>query len=98
MPDGGAIRRLGKVKVVGINDPVELFQLLAPDALSADPVGSTDLIECMWPPIGETESQTNQPTAPILSLDMLYSEAPREDFVPIQTPTPSPIGVAPAEP
>jgi N-acetylmuramoyl-L-alanine amidase len=49
-------------------------------------------------PAGETESQTNQPTAPILSLDMLYSEAPREDFVPIQTPTPSPIGTAPAEP
>ena len=48
-------------------------------------------------PAGETESQTNRP-APILSLDMLYSEAPREDFVPIQTPTPSPIGVAPAEP
>jgi N-acetylmuramoyl-L-alanine amidase len=47
---------------------------------------------------GETESQTNQPAAPILSLDMLYSEAPREDFVPIQTPTPSPIGTAPAEP
>ena len=49
-------------------------------------------------PAGATESQTNQPTAPILSLDMLYSEAPREDFVPIQTPTPSPIGTAPAEP
>src|SRR4030095_10111364 len=45
-------------------------------------------------PAGETESQTNQPTAPILSLDMLYSEAPREDLVPIQTPTPSPIGTA----
>jgi N-acetylmuramoyl-L-alanine amidase len=47
---------------------------------------------------GAAESEPNQPSQPILSLDMLYSEAPREEFVPIQTPTPSPIGTAPAEP
>lgn len=47
---------------------------------------------------GATEPEPNQPSQPILSLDMLYSEAPREEFVPIQTPTPSPIGTAPAEP
>jgi N-acetylmuramoyl-L-alanine amidase len=46
----------------------------------------------------ETESQTNRPAVPILSLDMLYSEPPPEDLVPIQAPTPSPIGTAPAEP
>jgi len=45
---------------------------------------------------GETE--TNQPAASIFSLDMLYSEGPREEFVPMQRPTPSPIGTAPAEP
>ena len=44
------------------------------------------------------ETGTNQPAASIFSLDMLYSEAPREEFVPMQTPTPSPIGSAPAEP
>jgi N-acetylmuramoyl-L-alanine amidase len=47
---------------------------------------------------GAAESETNQSSQPILSLDMLYSESPREDFVPVQTPTPSPIGTAPAEP
>ena len=46
----------------------------------------------------EKESVVNPAAPPTLSLDMLYSEAPREDFVPIQTPTPSPIGTAPAEP
>lgn len=46
----------------------------------------------------EIEPESNEPSQPILSLDMLYSEAPREEFVPIQTPTPSPIGTAPAEP
>jgi len=46
----------------------------------------------------EKESVVNPAAPPTLSLDMLYSEPPREDFVPIQTPTPSPIGTAPAEP
>jgi len=46
----------------------------------------------------EKESVVNPAAPPTLSLDMLYSEAPREDFAPIQTPTPSPIGTAPAEP
>jgi len=46
----------------------------------------------------EKESVVNPEAPPTLSLDMLYSESPREDFVPIQTPTPSPIGTAPAEP
>ena len=46
----------------------------------------------------EKESVVNPAAPPTLSLDMLYSEAPREDFVPIQTPTPSPIGTAPSEP
>src|SRR5438477_6591770 len=46
----------------------------------------------------EKESVVNPAAPPTLSLDMLYSEAPREDFVPIQTPTPSPIVTAPAEP
>lgn len=43
-----------------------------------------------------TETEMN--AQPILSLDMRYSEAPREDFVPVQTPTPAPMGTAPAEP
>lgn len=44
------------------------------------------------------ESEANQPTESMLSLDMLYSEAPQQEFVPIQSPTPSPIGTAPVEP
>ena len=46
----------------------------------------------------EKESVVNPVAPPTLSLDMLYSGAPQENFVPIQTPTPSPIGTAPAEP
>src|SRR5437016_6634174 len=46
----------------------------------------------------EKESVVNPAAPPTLSLDMLYSEAPREYFVPIQAPTPSPIGTAPVEP
>jgi len=46
----------------------------------------------------DKESVVNPAAPPTLSLDMLYSESPREDFVPLQTPTPSPIGTAPAEP
>jgi N-acetylmuramoyl-L-alanine amidase len=46
----------------------------------------------------EKESVVNPAAPPTLSLDMLYSQAPREDFVPVQTPTPSPIGTAPSEP
>jgi N-acetylmuramoyl-L-alanine amidase len=46
----------------------------------------------------EKESVVNPAAPPTLSLDMLYSETPREDFVPMQTPTPSPIGTAPGEP
>jgi N-acetylmuramoyl-L-alanine amidase len=46
----------------------------------------------------EKESVLNPEAPPTLSLDMLYSESPREDFVPIQTPAPSPVGTAPAEP
>ena len=46
----------------------------------------------------EKESVVNPAAPPTLSLDMLYSGSPREDFVPMQTPTPSPIGTAPAEP
>ena len=48
--------------------------------------------------VSEKESVVNPAAPPTLSLDMLYSESPREDFVPMQTPTPSPIGTAPAEP
>lgn len=46
----------------------------------------------------EKDSVVNPAAPPTLSLDMLYSATPREDFVPTQTPTPSPIGTAPAEP
>src|SRR5438067_5824628 len=48
--------------------------------------------------VAEKESVVNPAAPPTLSLDMLYSESPREDFVPMQTPTPSPIGSAPVEP
>ena len=46
----------------------------------------------------EKDSVVNPAAPPTLSLDMLYAESPGEDFVPMQTPTPSPIGTAPAEP
>ena len=46
----------------------------------------------------EAGSQVNEPGQPILSLDMLYSEPRRQELVPMQTPTPSPMGTAPAEP
>src|SRR5690242_8685899 len=46
----------------------------------------------------EKDSVVNPAAPSTLSLDMLYSESPREDFVPMQTSTPSPIGTAPAEP
>jgi N-acetylmuramoyl-L-alanine amidase len=40
----------------------------------------------------------NPAAPPTLSLEMLYSERPAENSNPPQTPTPSPIGTAPAEP
>jgi N-acetylmuramoyl-L-alanine amidase len=48
--------------------------------------------------LGETASPADQPASPTLSLDMLYTAPPTEMFVPIETPTPSPVGTAPAEP
>ena len=47
---------------------------------------------------GEKEPLVNPAAPPTLSLDMLYSERPAENFTPLQTPTPSPIGTAPIEP
>src|SRR5882724_3887485 len=46
----------------------------------------------------EKESLVNPAAPPTLSLDMLHSERPPENSTPLQTPTPSPIGTAPAEP
>jgi hypothetical protein len=46
----------------------------------------------------EKESLVNPAASPSLSLDMLYSERPSENSIPLQTPTPSPIGTAPIEP
>src|SRR5437763_8131569 len=46
----------------------------------------------------EKEPLVNPAAPPTLSLDMLYSERPAENFTPLQTPTPSPIGTAPIEP
>jgi N-acetylmuramoyl-L-alanine amidase len=47
---------------------------------------------------GETGTPADQPASPTLSLDMLYSAPSAEMFVPIQNPSPSPVGTAPAEP
>src|SRR6266513_4055041 len=46
----------------------------------------------------EKDTLVNPAAPPTLSLDMLYSERPSENSTPLQTPTPSPIGIAPAEP
>src|SRR5437763_16617903 len=46
----------------------------------------------------EKEPLVKPAAPPTLSLDMLYSERPAENFTPLQTPTPSPIGTAPIEP
>jgi len=46
----------------------------------------------------QKETLVNPAAPPTLSLNMVYSERPAENSTPLQTPTPSPIGTAPAEP
>ena len=46
----------------------------------------------------QKDTLVNPTAPPTLSLNMLYSERPAENSTPLQTPTPSPIGTAPAEP
>jgi N-acetylmuramoyl-L-alanine amidase len=49
-------------------------------------------------PAPQKDTLVNPAAPPTLSLNMLYSERPAENSTPLQTPTPSPIGTAPAEP
>ena len=44
------------------------------------------------------ETLVNPAAPPTLSLDTVHSEPPTENSTPLQSPTPSPIGTAPAEP
>jgi hypothetical protein len=46
----------------------------------------------------QKDTLVNPAAPPTLSLNMFYSEQPAENSTPLQTPTPSPIGTAPAEP
>jgi hypothetical protein len=49
-------------------------------------------------PAPAKDTLVNPAAPPTLSLDVLSSERPPENSAPPQTPTPSPIGTAPAEP
>src|SRR5438874_3437600 len=49
-------------------------------------------------PAPQKDMLVNPAAPPTLSLNILYSERPAENSAPPQTPTPSPIGTAPAEP
>src|SRR5438874_8223308 len=49
-------------------------------------------------PAPQKDTLVDPAAPPTLSLNMLYSERPAENSTPLQTPTPSPIGTAPAEP